>query len=735
MLSSIKSKLRNKRTRSLFLEKINLYIFPILLGAVICFAIINTLHQELAILYTTIFFLFEWILFRFFDNLKLKKKFGGIIYTVILAILFFISIYLMSQGSLQLHNWKAPILWFFGETSEDSYLFFLNSVFIIGGFFIISILYYFTQIRFRSLGIMLCILFPFVIYARRSAIMPEPMITIIVVLYLATIIHNRNTDPSQPNRKRIFLKFDRSYLLSIIIFVSVTGTITMLLPKPTYTSKLEQNSNYFSAYTTALNTDGGTSSDSISQNSSPRYGARNYNGTPLFYFSTNGTKEVYYLRKQSFITFNGDVWQTMDYNSNNLIFSRSNLEYSTDDILNDMQQLLSESNIQPQSYINLKNGRVYSDTFIPPYLPAPFGTITENANNNKVRYINLSQITIYRRVYQSQDAILNDTFEFYDQDRNLYEYARQIGMDSESYLQFLSYNRSDAADRLIDDYLHSLETYSDQSNISEKVSALAKEITQDYDSDIQKAIALEQYFEKNDYLYDEDYIPEDQSIDYFIFEGKTGVCTNYATAMTLMARSIGLPARYVEGFAAFEKTDDDVFLIRDSYAHAFVEIYIPGAGWLTFDPTVSGYQQIPQDDNNFFYELFTLIVNRFFIIILVAVFILLLLLRDRIEECIFRIRQIFRDPKQKTLQLYANVIKLVSFSCHRDCSSYTVNMLREYLHSQRHHVPEQLLQLFERTAFGGYEPTLSEYQSAYTEYKHCYKYLRKIPSKKTKTKI
>ena len=89
-----------------------------------------------------------------------------------------------------------------------------------------------------------------------------------------------------------------------------------------------------------------------------------------------------------------------------------------------------------------------------------------------------------------------------------------------------------------------------------------------------------------------------------------------------------------------------------------------------------------------------------------------------------------RDPKQRTLRLYANVIKLINFSANGDYSSYTVKMLRDYVYSTRGVVPEKLLQLFERTAFGGYEPTNEEYRNAYAEYKKCYKYLRKIPKKK-----
>lgn len=72
-------------------------------------------------------------------------------------------------------------------------------------------------------------------------------------------------------------------------------------------------------------------------------------------------------------------------------------------------------------------------------------------------------------------------------------------------------------------------------------------------NDYEKAQALVDYFEQNGYVYDNEYEPDDESIAYFLFTSKRGNCTNYATSMTLMARMLGLPARYVEGFAAYER--------------------------------------------------------------------------------------------------------------------------------------------------------------------------------------
>ena len=179
---------------------------------------------------------------------------------------------------------------------------------------------------------------------------------------------------------------------------------------------------------------------------------------------------------------------------------------------------------------------------------------------------------------------------------------------------------------------------------------------------------------------------------------------------------------------SFERDENGLYVVRDSYAHAFVEVYIPAVGWMTFDPTVSGYMYVREEQYNYFDDIIQFL-SRFIAVIVVAVFVIFVWLRDRIAEIFFRISQIFRTPEKRTLKLYSNVIKLVNFSTGRDYSSYTVNMLREYLSSSRGAVPEKLFELFEKTAFGGYEPSSAEYREAYAEYKKCYRFLRKVPKK------
>ncbi|WP_299236434.1 transglutaminase TgpA family protein [Natronomonas sp.] len=77
----------------------------------------------------------------------------------------------------------------------------------------------------------------------------------------------------------------------------------------------------------------------------------------------------------------------------------------------------------------------------------------------------------------------------------------------------------------------------------------------------------------------------DRIADTFVFEMTAGYCEYFATAMTTMLRSQGVPARYVVGYSSGQRVGEDTYEVRALNAHAWVEVYVPGSGWVTFDPT------------------------------------------------------------------------------------------------------------------------------------------------------
>jgi transglutaminase-like putative cysteine protease len=94
---------------------------------------------------------------------------------------------------------------------------------------------------------------------------------------------------------------------------------------------------------------------------------------------------------------------------------------------------------------------------------------------------------------------------------------------------------------------------------------------------------------ERDYAYDlGPFSPSDNQdpVLYFLLQHKQGYCTHFATAMTLLARAYGLPARIATGFCiASPPASDGTYVIRDNHAHSWSEIYFTNQGWVTFDAT------------------------------------------------------------------------------------------------------------------------------------------------------
>ena len=135
--------------------------------------------------------------------------------------------------------------------------------------------------------------------------------------------------------------------------------------------------------------------------------------------------------------------------------------------------------------------------------------------------------------------------------------------------------------------------YLDTSGISARVRDLALEVTAGTQNPYQQAKALARYLSHDPSFTYATRAPVPAAgqdlVDFFLFdeEGRTGYCQYYASAMALMARSLGLPARVAVGFAPGEALEDGTYLVREANAHSWVEIYFPGYGWEIFEATKS----------------------------------------------------------------------------------------------------------------------------------------------------
>lgn len=132
------------------------------------------------------------------------------------------------------------------------------------------------------------------------------------------------------------------------------------------------------------------------------------------------------------------------------------------------------------------------------------------------------------------------------------------------------------------------------SSLPERVKNLANELTDGLASPIEKVKAIEDHLKTlGNYRYskiDAQHTPENRDyVDYFLFDTKVGYCDNFSTAMVILLRAAGLPARWAKGFTGGYQTgtkdDKKVYTILNSNAHSWPEVYFSGFGWLPFEPT------------------------------------------------------------------------------------------------------------------------------------------------------
>jgi transglutaminase-like putative cysteine protease len=125
-------------------------------------------------------------------------------------------------------------------------------------------------------------------------------------------------------------------------------------------------------------------------------------------------------------------------------------------------------------------------------------------------------------------------------------------------------------------------------DLPQRVKDLALEITSRYDNPYDKALAIERYLREN-IVYNEKVPPPPEgrdAVDYFLFDLRQGYCNYYASAMVVMARAVGIPARLVAGYTAGEYlAEKGRWRVREKNAHAWVEVFFPRYGWVEFEPT------------------------------------------------------------------------------------------------------------------------------------------------------
>ncbi len=129
-----------------------------------------------------------------------------------------------------------------------------------------------------------------------------------------------------------------------------------------------------------------------------------------------------------------------------------------------------------------------------------------------------------------------------------------------------------------------------------RIRQLAAQITGPASSSYDKAVEVERYLKTHyGYTLQLPRSPVADPLANFLFERKQGHCEYFASSMAVMLRTLRIPSRVVNGFRSDEFNDlTGNYVVRAKNAHAWVEAYFPGYGWVTFDPTPGGAIGSPQ---------------------------------------------------------------------------------------------------------------------------------------------
>ena len=120
-----------------------------------------------------------------------------------------------------------------------------------------------------------------------------------------------------------------------------------------------------------------------------------------------------------------------------------------------------------------------------------------------------------------------------------------------------------------------------------RVRELAAELTEGAETPYDKALAIEAYLKTLPYTLKLEPPPFDaDGVDHFLFSQRQGYSEYFASSMAVMLRSVGVPARLAAGYTVGDPIADfEGFAVTDSHSHAWVEVYMPGYGWVPFEPT------------------------------------------------------------------------------------------------------------------------------------------------------
>lgn len=375
--------------------------------------------------------------------------------------------------------------------------------------------------------------------------------------------------------KRLLVKSDASHnllakwrmLVPMVVMVVMVSVVALFLPKigPTWADPVP----FIKSVTGQGESGEGKKTVGYGEDDSQLGGPFNGDDTLVF---TASSRDRHYWRIETKDTYTSKGW----VQSNAKVDAES---YLDNEIIETTLQVGQPENER----------KIEMDIAIPmPFLIQTYGMKSAESNDETVYFKSNQTEKIQTKQYTGEDkTLLNYTLTYSEPEYSM----QQLRMSDLSMLE--TFNSS------YDRFLQLPNT------LPQRVRDLAVELTKEKETVYEQIKAIEGYFSRSGFSYDKKAaaIPAEGQdyVDQFLFDTKVGYCDNFSTSMVVMLRSIGIPARWVKGFAPgnLGPQSDGVreYRVTNDNAHSWVEAYVPGTGWMEFEPTIgfSGTANIDYD--------------------------------------------------------------------------------------------------------------------------------------------
>ncbi|HAE52496.1 MAG TPA: hypothetical protein DCG30_04505 [Ruminococcus sp.] len=705
-----------------------------------------------------------WAFFRLFEYMQKHNLIGGILYIITALFVGRFSGYCIEAG-----RETYPLtwgIWFLTPQDALDYSFWYTfALFLLFDIFMASVIYYFTRVRYRIFMNFMIFIIPFAIYGKEYEKMPTYFIILMALGYILIMIYMRSLDET----KGVTVVNKSDTWRSVAVFTVIFAVISSTIPKPeieadrTVIETLINADQFTDRLIAMLNvfrddTDGSQFRSTASD-------------IPVYYVSADESLRLKTLTYTSY-DFSTDKWSAGQLDekdhritpdmpmemTGNGIYAEAILKAAQLD-----KDFAEKYNIDINTQLKIpqsKKVKIYSAVQSGKYAPVPQSshTITRTTYAGRIgltptgliksfdgsfMQTNTFDYEYYPDIFFANDINKNfvhslERDDYYDMTMQAEsilsdEYVRIVDDDSESdeYIEYIGNLMLEM--QFTQEYYETyLTDYLDYGN-NERIKKFTEELTADCTTEYEKASKLRWYFYNNGYTYDTSFNTNGKNAEDFIFDTKTGVCYEYATAMTLMARSIGIPARYCEGFnmqTEFKSENartngyDIDYVVTAQDAHGFPELYLKGYGWLSFEPTMS--DALAQEESSASANLSR---AGLFMLILALLTLAGILLYPAISHRIFIKKNNKRDPN-----------KAVYMMIHRLCRLYNVtegNTARDAMKIIKDFsgadISESVL-MFERAEYGGEKLDENCRQKSMEEYIAAYDALRQAKKENRRRK-